>query len=153
MKIIGIAFLIMLLGLTVSGQTWLEKTLTSLQKQAGAIPVEKVYLHLDKRYFGAGDTIWFKGYAVTGADHVLSTISGILNVDLINSNNYIVQSIKLPMVSGLSYGDFALPDTLTEGRYRIRAWTNWMRNFGEEYFYDRDIDIINAVKVTKQPAN
>ena len=127
----------------------LAHLLKTQEQSHNQLPVEKVYLHLDKPYYGAGDTIWFKGYTVTGSDHTLSTISGILNVDLINSNNYIVQSIKLPMVSGLSYGDFALPDTSSAGRYRVRAWTNWMRNFGEEYFYDRDIDIVNAITINK----
>src|SRR5437016_2570073 len=27
---------------------------------------EKIHLHLDRQWYGAGDTIWFKAYAVSG---------------------------------------------------------------------------------------
>jgi len=134
----------MLFGFAASAQSIIDQTLTSLQKQAAANPFEKVYLHMDKPYYGAGDTIWFKGYTVTGTGHRLSGISGILNVELLNDHNAVIQNIKLPMIAGLSYGDFPLPDTLTEGSYRIRAWTNWMRNAGPDYFFDQMLPIINA---------
>ncbi len=123
----------------------LDQTLTNLQKQAADNPFEKVYLHTDKPYYGAGDTIWFKGYTVTGARHHLSQISGVLNVELIDEQNNIKRNIKLPLVAGITYGDFVLPDTLQEGSYRIRAYTNWMRNAGNDYFFDRTIRIINVI--------
>jgi len=134
----------LLFGYVAQAQSTMDQTLINLQKQAAANPFEKVYLHMDKPYYGAGDTIWFKGYTVTGTGHRLSGISGILNVELVNDHNAIIQNIKLPMVTGLSYGDFPLPDTLTEGNYRIRAWTNWMRNAGPDYFFDQTLPIINA---------
>src|SRR5471030_1701425 len=104
----------------------LDQTLNNLQKQAADYPFEKVYLHMDKPYYGAGDTIWFKGYVVVGQQHHLTAISYVLNVDLINQDNSIVKSLRLPMVAGVAYGDFILPDTTNEGSYRIRAYTNWM---------------------------
>jgi len=139
----GIVFIVFF-GYGASAQNTLDQILTNLQKLVAANPFEKVYLHLDKPYYGAGDTIWFKGYTVTGAGHRLSGISGILNVELLNDHNAVIQNIKLPMIAGLSYGDFPLPDTLTEGSYRIRAWTNWMRNAGPDYFFDQTLPIINA---------
>jgi hypothetical protein len=123
----------------------LDQTLTNLQKQAFENPFEKVYLHLDKPYYGAGDTIWFKGYVLTGAQHHLSAISYVLNVDLIDGQNIVKKSIKLPLVAGMTYGDFPLPDTLEEGSYRIRAYTNWMRNAGNDYFFDKTFTLVNAV--------
>jgi len=123
----------------------LDQTLNRLQKQAADYPFEKVYLHLDKPYYGVGDTIWFKGYTVIGAGHNLSGRSNVLNVELIDGQNRVKRSIKLPLISGLTYGDFALADTLDEGNYRIRAYTNWMRNAGPEYFFDKTITIVNAV--------
>ncbi|RYZ99171.1 MAG: TonB-dependent receptor, partial [Sphingobacteriaceae bacterium] len=74
-----------------------------------------------------------------------SAISGVLNVELINEEGNIAQSIKIPLASGLGAGDFALADTLKEGNYRIRAYTNWMRNAGEDYFFEKNIAIVNAI--------
>lgn len=48
------------------------------------------------------------------------------------------------MTAGLGIGDIELIDTLTEGSYRIRAYTNWMRNNDDAYFYDRTIQISNG---------
>jgi hypothetical protein len=123
----------------------LSHAVNSLKSYSEKNPVEKVYLHLDKPYYAAGDDIWFKAYVTAGSKHELSGISGILNVELISFKGAIEQTIKLPLVSGLTWGDFKLPDTLTAGNYHIRAYTNWMRNAGEAYFYDRTISIGNAI--------
>src|ERR1700760_4735111 len=55
---------------------------------------EKVYLHFDKPYYAAGDTIYFKAYLTMGERHEPSSISGVLYVDLIGMDNKIGQSIK-----------------------------------------------------------
>jgi hypothetical protein len=108
-------------------------------------PQENVYLQLDKPYYAAGTDIWFKAYVTAGSNHQLSGISGVLNVELIDDRDSVKQRLKLPVISGLSWGDFSLPDTLKEGNYRIRAYTNWMRNAGEEYFFDKTITINNII--------
>jgi hypothetical protein len=125
--------------------SFLSRALNSLKSNSEKNPVEKVYLQLDKSYYAAGDDIWFKAYVTAGSKHELSGISGILNVELIDYKGSIERSIKLPLVSGLTWGDFKLPDTLNAGNYRIRAYTNWMRNAGNEYFYDRTISIGNTI--------
>jgi len=107
--------------------------------------IEKVYLQLDKPYYAAGDDIWFKAYVTSGSTHTLSTISGVLNVELINAANRIERSVKLPLISGLSWGDFKLPDTVKAGYYRVRAYTQWMRNAGADYFYNKSLYIGNTI--------
>ncbi len=43
----------------------------------------------------------------------------------------------------MAYGDFRLRDTTSSGVYQISAYTNWMRNFGEEWFFRKDLIIWN----------
>lgn len=119
----------------------LEKLVSSLQKWTDDNPQEKVYLHMDKRYYALGDTIWFKAYITTGSRHQLSAISGALYVDLITEKDSIVRTLKLPVNAGMSMGDLTLGDDLQQGNYRIRAYTQWMRNTGEDYFFDRTFTI------------
>src|SRR5215217_6006793 len=107
-------------------------------------PQEKVHLHLDKPYYAIGDDIWFKAYVTNAQTSRLSDISSALYVELINEKDSIKKQIKLPMVSGVTWGDFKLPDSLTEGNYRIRAYTQWMRNAGTEFFFDKTIKIGNS---------
>jgi TonB-dependent SusC/RagA subfamily outer membrane receptor len=132
-------------GFTGPGDDFIGKLVDQLNKWRSERPQEKVYLHLDKPYYAVGDDIWFKAYVTIGSKHELSVYSEILNVDLIDENDSIKRSIKLPLQNGLTNGDFALPDTLQEGNYRIRAYTNWMRNFGDAYFFDKTITIVNSV--------
>ncbi|WP_316816981.1 carboxypeptidase-like regulatory domain-containing protein [Pedobacter nyackensis] len=114
------------------------------QEYAKKYEQEKVHLHLDKPYYAVGDDIWFKAYVINTHTNEPSNISNALYVELINEKNAIKTQIKLPMQSGITWGDFKLPDTLTEGNYRIRAYTQWMRNAGPEYFFDKTIKIGNS---------
>lgn len=124
--------------------TVIEAVLDNLEHYASEYPQEKVYLHLDKPYYTVGDDIWFKGYVTIGAFNQLSGLSKILYVDLVGPEDGIVQSIRLPLIAGVTMGDFQLADSLGEGNYRIRAYTNWMRNFDPDIFYDRLLPIGNA---------
>lgn len=100
---------------------------------------------MDKPYYAAGEDIWFKAYVTIGEKHQLSALSSILNVELINDRDSIKRSVKLPVFNGVTWGDFALPDSLKPGNYRIRAYTNYMRNAGGEYFFDKTFVIGNSV--------
>jgi hypothetical protein len=108
-------------------------------------PIEKVYLHFDKPYYAAGDDIWFKAYVTTGNLHQLSFNNDILNVELVNGQDSVEQSLKLQINEGLATGDFVLPDTLNAGNYRIRAYTQYMLNAGQEYIFDHAIIIGNVI--------
>ena len=108
---------------------------------------EKVYLHFDKPYYATGDTIYFKAYVTMGERHELSKLSGVLHVDLINTANKINQSIKLQLVNGLAWGDFALPDSLPKGNYRIRAYTQWMRNDGNYFEQAFPVGSLHNLKI------
>ncbi len=122
----------------------IQKIVSQLEKWTNDRPQEKVYLQFDKPYYGIGDNIWFKAYITVGPKHQLSAMSGALNVELINERDSIKQWIKLPVTSGVTWGDFALADSLKEGNYRIRAYTNWMRNAGDDYFFEKAITIGNG---------
>jgi hypothetical protein len=112
---------------------------------------ERAYMHFDKPYYAAGDTIYFKAYVTMGERHELSNLSGVLHVDLINSKNKIDQSIKLQLDSGIAWGDFALPDSLPNGNYRVRAYTQLMRIDGTSSYFDQPITFgsIKSIPVSK----
>lgn len=126
----------------------LKKILSQIQKYRTEYPQEKVHLHMDKPYYAIGDIIWFKAYVVNAEMNELSGLSKILYVDLINDKDSVKQSLKLPLNLGLAWGDFTLSDSLKEGNYRLRAYTTWMRNFGEEYFFDKTFTIGNSIANT-----
>jgi hypothetical protein len=109
-----------------------------------AHPQEKVYLHLDKPNYLAGEDIWFKAYVINAGDSRLSKLSGVLHVELLNSNDSLLQYRKLALLNGLGAGDFKLADGLPAGDYRIRAYTRLMQNLGPEFFYTKSIHVADA---------
>ena len=121
-------------------QQFLEK----LQDHNLNNPQEKVYLHTDKPSYSAGENIYFKSYATIGINNLFSSLSGILYAELISPANEIVQRVTISTPMGIGVGDFTLADTITEGLYRIRAYTNWMKNSGEEYFFDKKVPVFNG---------
>jgi TonB-dependent SusC/RagA subfamily outer membrane receptor len=121
-----------------------EQLLKKLVNFNESNPQEKVYLHLDKPYYAIGDNIWFKAYLKDNVTNLPADLSKALYVELIDERDSIKKQVKLPVVAGVSWGDFKLPDTLSEGNYRIRAYTQLMRNLGPDFFFDKTIRIGNA---------
>ena len=101
-------------------------------------PQEKVYLHLDRSSYWASDDIWFKAYLKDSP-----TRNCNLSVELLNSSGTIVAKKKYWAQNGLAYGDFHLSDTISTGIYQIRAYTNWMRNFEDRWFFRKNLVIWN----------
>jgi hypothetical protein len=111
--------------------------------------IEKVYLHSDREIYYAGDNIWFKAYLVDATDRLLSNHSVNLHVELISPGLKIINSRIIRLDRGLGNGDFLLPGKMSSGRYRLRAYTNYMRNFNDELFFTKDITIINSLDADK----
>src|ERR1700744_1962217 len=122
-----------------------NRILSTFTKYERAHPGEKVYLHLDRPYYAAGDTIYYKAYLTLPGSHKLSALSGVLYVELIDKlQAKALLSEKLEVTNGVTWGDFALPDTLTNGSYEIRAYTNLMRNNGETDFFTQEIPVVTV---------
>ncbi|MCU0451214.1 MAG: TonB-dependent receptor plug domain-containing protein [Bernardetiaceae bacterium] len=115
-------------------------------------PGEKVFLHLDKPYYAAGSTIWFKAYHQLDNTYQADTaVSRVLYVDLLAADTLLAQR-KLYLQYGSAWGDIGLPDYLPNGRYRLRAYTHFMRNFHPEAFHDQELLVINPEEPDQDPA-
>jgi len=121
--------------------TVLKNITAKMQNYALKHAIEKAYLHFDKPYYAAGDTMYFKAYVTIGGRHILSGLSGVLHVDLVNSDNVVAQSLNLQLADGVAWGDFALPDSMSKTNYHIRAYTQWMRNESHPQFFEKAIPV------------
>jgi len=122
----------------------LNKLLANFQNYHNKYTQEKVYLQTDKPYYAIGDDIWFKAYVVEAQTLMPTSISNILFVDLIDSRDSITKTLRVTLNLGFGWGNFELRDSLPEGNYRLRAYTNWMRNFDDGFFFDKTIKIGNS---------
>lgn len=148
MKHWKIATLLCLLTLFLSftiaskGDLLIKKITQQIQKFTLQAPQEKVYLHFDKPYYMAGETMWFKGYLLYAYDHNIDSASHILYVDLVDpTDNKIIQHLKLNCSQGVTNGAIQLSDSLPEGNYLVRAYTSFMQNYSEDFFFKKDIKI------------
>lgn len=106
---------------------------------------EKIYLHTDKCYYTAGDYIWFKAYLVDGGSHKPKVASRVMYVELINPEGEIMVKHTLKVKDGGGAGDFHLPIDLTRGTYFLRAYTRFMQNFDQDWFFQKEIRV-NSVR-------
>lgn len=106
--------------------------------------IERLYIHQDRQHYAAGETIWLKVYQII--DNNLLPHSGIAYVDLINDKGTCVTSLKLPLINHAGIGQLSIPTNTIEGSYLLIAYTQWMRNFSSEGFYQRPIYISSKLK-------
>ena len=107
---------------------------------------EKIFLHTDKTFYLAGELIWFKMYCVESSSHKLLDVSKVAYADVLDKNNKPVLQVKISLDKGEGNGSFYLPVSLGSGMYTIRAYTNWMKNFGPACFFEKAITIVNSLK-------
>ena len=108
-------------------------------------PAEKLYLQLDKPNYAVGDTLWFKAYLFHAPTLALSAKSGIMYIDIADDGNKVIKKLRLPVSQGISWGNISLSD-VAAGNYTLRAYTTWMRNFGEECFFYQRFTVVGEPK-------
>ena len=107
---------------------------------------EKVYLHFDKPFYIPGETIWYKAYLVNAAGNTPSSLSKIIYTELIDKNGEVIIRQILKAKDGFANSEFLLPESLLQGKYLVRAYTNWMRNFDQEFFFTKELFLFDPQK-------
>ncbi len=116
------------------------------QEQKTMPDVEKVYLHTDNSIYFIGDDLFYKAYNVSAKNNLLTDNSNILYVELISPDQEIIARNKTNLEIGIGHGDFKLVDSLDvkPGVYQLRAYTNWNRNFGDDFVFKKNIEMMNV---------
>jgi uncharacterized protein YfaS (alpha-2-macroglobulin family) len=107
-------------------------------------PQEKSYVQTDKAGYFSGERIWFRAHMVDALTHRPIFISRYIYVELIDPLDDVVQRVKVrPDSTGAYSGHIDLEDDLAQGAYTLRAYTQYMRNRGEEFFFRRSIQVLD----------
>ncbi|MCF0065703.1 TonB-dependent receptor plug domain-containing protein [Dyadobacter chenwenxiniae] len=153
-KFLAPSLLLLLAGFQSVNDDFTQHIAAKLLDYRRVFPQEKAYLHLDKPYFTTGDTLWFKSYLVEGSLHLADSASNLLYVDLIEQRtgkNVALRRVQLS--GGIGHGEIVLADSIVKGAYTIRAYTNWMRNFSEDYFFQKDIYLFDPENIAEPAAS
>jgi hypothetical protein len=133
-----------------------ESVRNSFKEYNDKVLKEKIYVHTDKNFYLTGEILWFKLYNVDAASNKPVDISKVAYVEVLDANNNPVLQAKIALAGGAGNGSFYIPVTLKNGNYKLRAYTNWMKNFGPDVFFEKVITLVNPLieptSVVKEPA-
>ncbi len=105
---------------------------------------EKIFVHTDRNFYVAGETMWFKIYVADGATHKAVDISKVACLEVLDKAGKAVLQAKVNLEDGIGKGSFYLPLSLRSGNYVVRAYTSWMRNASADYFFQETVTIVNT---------
>ena len=109
---------------------------------------EKLFVHLDKTFYLAGETIWFKIYATDASFHKPMVSGSITYIEILSKELKPVVQSKVSMLNGSGNGSVTLPGFLSTGNYIFRAYTSWMKNFSPDFYFEQPIHIVNTLKLS-----
>jgi hypothetical protein len=122
----------------------LEAIGRQLQRYGQQTLVEKIYGHLDRPVYTARETMWFKLYVVDGTFHKPLKLSKVAYVEVLNAQRQPVVQTQIALHEATGHGAVILPAALPTGRYTVRAYTSWMKNFDPAFFFHTTISVINT---------
>ncbi len=108
--------------------------------------IEGLLITTDREIYITGEQVWLKMYERNRLTGTPSGLSKIIYVELLDGSNDPVTQLKVRVEGSSGFGGFVLPDTLTSGKYLIRAYTRWMLNYPESLFSYKTISVINPYK-------
>lgn len=104
---------------------------------------ERVLLIFDQDFYLAGETLNFFAVTLDAALQIPITFSSILYIELYNQDNKVLTTKKVLLKNGEATNTLALPREINTGYYYIRAYTNFMKNFGPSTFFIKRLKIVN----------
>lgn len=122
----------------------IQEIVEKLTNYSLKFPQEKIFVHFDKPTYSTGETIWFKAYLVDAFSNEPITLSNVIHVELLDDELNLLDYKILKVDKGGAPGDFKIADSLPPGEYHVRAYTNWMRNFEEGFYYRKTIKVLKT---------
>ena len=114
---------------------------------------ERVLLTLDQDFYLAGESINFSVLTFDVALQMPIEFSSIVYVELFNQDDNVICGKKVLLKQGECTSYLTLPRKLETGYYYIRAYTNYMKNFGPGAFFTKKIKIVNPFYRVKYQDN
>lgn len=112
---------------------------TAINKDDLKVPLkEEVILHLASNII-QNDLVFFKGYIRLVQNQKSENVSSVLIIDLLDASSNTIAKQLYKISNGEIVGNFRLPKRLESGKYHLRAYTRWMKNYTENSFSQYDI--------------
>ncbi|HVY76697.1 MAG TPA: hypothetical protein VG890_17835 [Puia sp.] len=101
---------------------------------------EKIHIHFDKDAYLPGETVWMKAYLFSGSKP--SNISKTIYFDWTDAAGHLLLHSIAPVSEGAAESSFIIPAEVPNGVVHVKAYTQWMLNFEDDFLYNRDIPVL-----------
>jgi len=109
---------------------------------------EKIFVHLDKTVYVAGENMHYKVYVVNGKSPLQVPESKILYFALSEHKNGKQILWRVNLNKSTLHGSFQLSESMNAGLYELAAYTNRIREGVPENIFSRELFILNLTKET-----
>lgn len=101
---------------------------------------ENICLQTDRDIYIAGENVFYNVNILNdSSEKIKSNVCYIV----LRDNDHIYSKFFIKTDNGNAYSSFYLSDTLKTGYYEIVGFTNYMRNFGDEFYFKKNIIVVN----------
>jgi hypothetical protein len=105
-------------------------------------PLEKLYISHNQPFYAPGDTLYGKLFMVNGRSHQYFKGSPIVYIDWIREDGTFLDSLIIKVEKGVADLTIPIRSTYKAGRYLLRAYTQYQKNFDIAYIFQKEIKII-----------
>lgn len=126
-----------------------EEVIARVTEYCAKVPQEKVYVHTDKAYYAAGDTIWYRAHLVDAVTNKPVSRSRFVNIELYDrsADTLVNRQIVKCDSDGVFANAIMIDKRQHSGQYTLVAYTQWMRNFDADNFYYKPLLILGSDKL------
>ncbi|MCG8475136.1 MAG: carboxypeptidase-like regulatory domain-containing protein [Cytophagales bacterium] len=108
-----------------------------------ASAAEKIYLQLDRKVYPTDGKIWFKCIVASALSHQRTELSRLAHVELISPLGKRIETKIIPLKDGIGSGVFSLSKKYKEGVYLVQAYTEWNKNFGNDFLFKEYVQLVS----------
>lgn len=111
---------------------------------------ESLFVHLNSQIFTTGEELFYKVHLQSNEQYNFRKTSSIVYFEIRNYNQQLVYSGRTSLLNKALSGSLRIPDTLTGGMYKFVAFTNYLRNYTNEFQFEIPIIItrLNENKIS-----
>ena len=132
----------------------LDSAVNNLIAQNLVFPQEKIYLQTDKPCYIPGEKIFFRAFLLDASLHQPVVMSRYVYVELLHPPaDSVLLRVQIRPHNKLFSGYIPIPDDLEQGHYLLRAYTRFMTNTAEDFFFTRPVFIADPRQDKAKPEN
>ncbi len=141
----------LLFYMLVMGCPWWAGSQSGNDLDPSPVLWENVHLHLNKTVFIPGEHLWFTAYVQDQKRKAPSLGTANLHVGIFDSKGVLHERKLLLVENGIATGNFAIDSNWSDQRYKVVAWTNYMRNFKNLRPFEQRISVIRERPLAVPP--